>query len=408
METPHELTEQSGQNEMDQLMKSLATMAPVKQGTIIKGRIVQVLPDGVLVDIGGKAEGLVPAVEWGGNHLEEAQPGAEVEVFVLRRESREEETEGMVLLSKRRADYERAWQRILDAHEKGDILTVLVKDRVKGGLVVDLGLEGFVPASQVLIPKGKRLEHLVGRTIKVKILEIERDRRRVLCSNKMALEEDRASRRQQVLETLKEGMTLEGVVRRITDFGAFVDLGGVDGLLHISEMSWGRLNHPSEALRVGQKIQVAVIGYDPSGPRISLSLKPLLPDPWRTAEKDYPINSRVTGVVSRIVPFGAFVRLPTGIEGVIPSNELSEKRGVKAEDILKVGQEVEAKVLQVSPQQRRILLSLRQVAQEQERLELREYLHQQPTPKVTIGDYFPDPKDKRRKESEESAEEEEE
>ncbi len=376
---------------MDQLMKSLATMAPVRQGSIIKGRVVQVLPEGVLVDIGGKAEGFIPAVEWGGDHLSEARPEMELEVFVLRRESRAEETEGMVLLSKRRADYEKAWQRILEAYEKGEILRVLVKDRVKGGLVVDLGLEGFVPASQVAIPQGKRLEHLIGRTIKVKILEIEKDRRRVLCSNKLALEEDRSYRRQQVLASLQEGSFVDGVVGLLSDFGAFVVLGGVDGLLHISEMSWGRLNHPSEAVRVGQKIQVSVIAYDPNGPRISLSLKPLLPDPWGTAEKDYPVNSRVRGTVSRMVPFGAFVRLPSGIEGVIPTSEVSEKRGVRVDEILKVGQEVEVKVLQVNPQQRRILLSLRQVAQEQERLELREYLQRQTPPQVTIGDIFPNP-----------------
>jgi len=374
---------------MEEMMRALEAMQPVRTGDILKGRIVQVRQDGVSVDIGGKAEGFIPAIEWGGNHLEEAKVGDEVEVYVLRPESKAEETEGMVLLSKRRADYERAWKRVQEAYENGEILQVMVKDRIKGGLLVDLGVDGFVPASQVVIPTGWRLEHFIGRTIKVKIIEIDRDRRRVLCSNKIALEEDRERRRQETLSKLYEGAIVEGIVRRITDFGAFVDLGGVDGLLHVSEMGWTRVNHPSEVVKEGQRIQVAVVGIDPEGPRISLSLKPLLPDPWRTAEQDYPVGAKVKGVVTRIVPFGVFVRLPTGIEGVIPNNELSTRRNVRAEDVVKVGQEVEAKVYQVNPQQRRILLSMRQVAQEQERLELREYMQKQSAPQITLGDVFP-------------------
>jgi 4-hydroxy-3-methylbut-2-enyl diphosphate reductase len=379
---------------MDEMMKALESMQPVRTGDILTGRIVQVRQDGVMVDIGGKAEGFIPAIEWGGNHLEEAKVGDEVEVYVLRPESKAEETEGMVLLSKRRADYERAWKRVQEAYENGEILQVMVKDRIKGGLLIDLGVDGFVPASQVVIPQGWKLEHFIGRTIKVKIIEIDRDRRRVLCSNRVALEEDRIRRKRETLSRLHEGAIVEGIVRRITDFGAFVDLGGVDGLLHVSEMGWTRVNHPSEVVKEGQKIQVAVVKIDQSDPseppRISLSLKPLLPDPWRTAEQDYPVGAKVKGVVTRIVPFGVFVRLPTGIEGVIPNNELSTRRNVRAEDIVKVGQEVEAKVYQVNVQQRRILLSMRQVAQEQERLQLKEYMQQQTAPQITLGDVFPE------------------
>ncbi len=374
----------------DELMEALAAMPSVRVGDILKGQIVQVRQDGVLVDIGGKAEGFIPAIEWGGNHLEEAKVGEEVEVYVLRPESRAEETEGMVLLSKRRADYERAWKRVQEAYENGEILQVMVKDRIKGGLLVDLGVDGFVPGSQVVIPTGWRLEDFIGRTIKVKIIEIDRERRRVLCSNKIALKEDRERRRQETLLKLYEGAIVEGVVRRITDFGAFVDLGGIDGLLHISEMGWTRVERPEEVVSEGQKIQVAVIGIDPEGPRISLSLKPLLPDPWRTAEQDYPVGSKVKGKVTRIVPFGVFVRLPTGIEGVIPNNELSTRRNVNPREIVQEGQEVEAKVYQVNVQQRRILLSMRQVAQEQERLELRQYMERQSTPQPTLGDVFPE------------------
>ncbi|MCS7191436.1 MAG: S1 RNA-binding domain-containing protein [Armatimonadetes bacterium] len=374
---------------MDEMMQAFKAMQPVRTGEILTGLVVQVRQDGVLIDIGGKAEGFIPASEWGGNHLEEAKIGEKIEVYVLRPESKAEETEGMVLLSKRRADYERAWKRIQEAFENGEILQVMVKDRIKGGLIVDLGIDGFVPASQVVIPSGWRLEHFIGRTIKIKIIEIDRDKRRVLCSNRIALDEDRERRRQETLAKLYEGAILEGTVRRIADFGAFVDLGGVDGLLHVSEMGWTRVNHPSEVVKEGQKLQVAVIGFEPDGPKISLSLKPLLPDPWRTAPQDYPVGSKVKGVVTRIVPFGVFVKLPTGIEGVIPNNELSTRRNVRAEDIVKVGQEIEAKVYQVETEKRRILLSMRQVAQERERLELRQYMEQQPSPQITLGDVFP-------------------
>ncbi len=375
---------------MDEMKRALSALPSVRTGDILTGRIVQVRQDGVLVDIGGKAEGFIPALEWGGDHQGEAKVGEELEVYVLRPESKAEETEGMVLLSKRRADYERAWKRVQEAFEQGEILQVIVKDRIKGGLLVDLGVDGFVPASQVAIPPGWRLEHFIGRTIKVKILEIDRDRRRVLCSNKVALEQDRDRRRQETLSRLQEGAVVEGVVRRITGFGAFVDLGGVDGLLHISEMAWTRVNHPSEVVKEGQRLQVAIIGLDPEEPRISLSLKPLLPDPWRTAEQDYPVGSTVKGVVTRIVPFGVFVRLPSGIEGVIPNNELSTRRNIRPEEFVSVGQEVQAKVYQVNTQQRRILLSMRQVAQQQERLELKEYTQKQTPPKMTLGDVFPE------------------
>lgn len=374
-------------SEMDELAQALAAMTPVRTGDIITGRIMQVRQDGVLVDIGGKAEGFIPAIEWGGNLLGEAKVGEDVEVYVLRPESKAEETEGMVLLSKRRADYEKAWKRVQESFEQGEILQAMVKDRIKGGLVVDLGVDGFVPASQVAIPKGWRLESFIGRTIKVKILEIDRERRRVLCSNKVALKQDRERRRQELLSHFHEGLIVDGIVRRLTDFGAFVDLGGVDGLLHVSEMGWTRVNHPSEVVKEGQRLQVVIIGFDPEGPRISLSLKPLLPDPWRTVEQDYPVGITVKGVVTRIVPFGVFVRLPTGIEGVIPNNELSGRRGARAEDVVSISQEVEARVTQVNVQQRRILLSLRSVIQERERTELHDYMR--PAPSVTLGNLFP-------------------
>ncbi|MFA4044748.1 MAG: hypothetical protein HZRFUVUK_001548 [Candidatus Fervidibacterota bacterium] len=365
---------------------AVTSVAEVKRGDIIEGTIVQVREDGVLVDVGAKAEGLIPVEEWGGDMFSEAKVGDKVEVYVLRVEEERDEREGLIILSKRRADYERIWRRIVEAYEKGEILTAMVKDRVRGGLIVDLGIEGFVPASHVYLGRRKRLENFIGRTIHVKVIELDKERRRVICSNTIALEEERQRQREETLKRIKVGEVIQGVVRRIVSYGAFIDVGGIEGLLHISEMSWVRIDHPSEVLKEGDVVQVVVLDFDPETERLSLGMRQLLPDPWKTAEKDFPVGSRVKGKVTRIVPAGAFVRMPNGIEGIIPISEVSERRISKITDVLSVGQEVEAKVIQVSSAQRRLVLSLRQVAQEEERKQLREMMQRQAPPKVTLGD----------------------
>ncbi|MFA4016220.1 MAG: hypothetical protein RUDDFDWM_001323 [Candidatus Fervidibacterota bacterium] len=365
---------------------AVTSVAEVKRGDIVEGTIVQVREDGVLVDVGAKAEGLIPVEEWGGDIFSEAKVGDKVEVYVLRVEEERDEREGLIILSKRRADYERIWRRIVEAYEKGEILTAMVKDRVRGGLVVDLGIDGFVPASHVYLGRRKRLENFIGRTIHVKVIELDRERRRVICSNTIALEEERQRQREETLKRIKVGEVIQGVVRRIVSYGAFIDVGGVEGLLHISEMSWVRIDHPSEILKEGDVVQVVVLDFDPETERLSLGMRQLLPDPWKTAEKDFPVGSRVKGKVTRIVPAGAFVRMPNGIEGIIPISEVSEKRISKITDVLSVGQEVEVKVIQVNSAQRRLVLSLRQVAQEEERKQLREIMQKQAPPKVTLGD----------------------
>jgi 4-hydroxy-3-methylbut-2-enyl diphosphate reductase len=365
---------------------AVTSVAEVKRGDIIEGTIVQVREDGVLVDVGAKAEGLIPVEEWGGDMFSEAKVGDKVEVYVLRVEEERDEREGLIILSKRRADYERIWRRIVEAYEKGEILTAMVKDRVRGGLIVDLGIEGFVPASHVYLGRRKRLENFIGRTIHVKVIELDKERRRVICSNTIALEEERQRQREETLKRIKVGEVIQGVVRRIVSYGAFIDVGGIEGLLHISEMSWVRIDHPSEVLKEGDVVQVVVLDFDPETERLSLGMRQLLPDPWKTAEKDFPVGSRVKGKVTRIVPAGAFVRMPNGIEGIIPISEVSERRISKITDVLSVGQEVEVKVIQVSSAQRRLVLSLRQVAQEEERKQLREMMQRQAPPKVTLGD----------------------
>lgn len=367
--------------------ESITSPSEIRRGDILVGTIVQVRRDGVMVDIGAKSEGFIPADEWG-ESLDTAVVGEKVEVYVLRVEEERDEQEGLILLSKRRADYERTWRRIVEAYESGEILTAMVKDRVRGGLVVDLGIDGFVPGSQVYLGRRRRLENFVGRAIKVKIIELDRERRRIVCSNTIALEEERQRMKEETLKRIRVGEVLQGIVRRIRDYGAFIDVGGIEGLLHVSEMSWTRIEHPSEVLKEGDVVQVVVLDFDPETERLSLGMRQLLPDPWKTAEKDFPVGLKVKGKVSRLVPAGAFVRMPNGIEGIIPMSEVSEKRVARISDVLSIGQEVEVKVIQVNSAQRRLVLSLRQVIQERERQQLQELMQQQTAPRVTLGDAF--------------------
>jgi 4-hydroxy-3-methylbut-2-enyl diphosphate reductase len=263
----------------------------------------------------------------------------------------------------------------------------MVTDRVKGGLVVDLGMRGFLPASHVRTRNVHALDRFVGQSVRVKIVEVDRARKRVVVSQREAAEEERRKRRDQVLETLVENKIYAGVVRRTTDYGVFVDLGGVDGLLHITEMSWTRINHPSDVVKVGDKIDVMVLRYDRERNRISLGLKQILPDPWEEVRDHYKVGQTVAGTVTRVVPFGAFVRLETGIEGIIPNAEMPGGRGQRAQDVLSVSESVQVKIVSIRQPERRMTLSLRQLQQAQERRELKEYMQrQEESSRVTIGD----------------------
>jgi len=370
------------QNEME------AALSPLTKGQIVEGLIVQLDEGGALVDVGTKSEGHIPPNELGATVHEDGTPlsvGDRVAVYVVR----PEDEEGNPVLSKRMADYESTWFRLTRAFEGREVIAAMVVDRVKGGLVVDLGVRGFLPASHVRIRNVHALDRLVGQSLRVKIIEVDRARKRVVVSHKDAVEEERQKRRDQVITSLQENQVYKGVVRRITDYGAFVDLGGVDGLLHVTEMSWTRIDHPSEVLRVGDKIDVMVLRFDRESNRISLGRKQILPDPWEEARERFKVGQSVTGTVSRVVPFGAFVKLETGIEGIIPNSELPGGRGAKAQEFLKVGDKVEAKVVNVRAGERRMTLSLRQVQQAEERRELREYMdRQQDESRVTIGDLF--------------------
>lgn len=345
-------------DEMPDGKEMLEKLPEVRQGDIIKGTVVSIDENGAMVDVGLKSEGFIPASEISrrGAPDQEIKPGDEISVYVLSVDS----GEGGLRLSKRRADEELAWQRLENARVEGKTIEAPVIQEVKGGLVVDVGVRGFVPASQVERGYVSDLGKYVGKTLRMKVLELDRRKNRVILSQRVVLEEEHERLKEETWATIAEGQIRHGVVKGITDFGVFVDLGGVDGLLQISELAWGRVRHPSEVVKEGDEIDVMVLRVDKEKGKISLGRKQVLPDPWDTVESKYPAGSVVTGVVTRIAPFGAFVELEPGVEGLVHISELSYERVARPEDVVKVGDTVRAKVLRVRPAERRIALSIRE------------------------------------------------
>lgn len=336
----------------------------LSEGDVVEGTVVHIDREGVLVDVGTKSEGIIRLPELtrdpSQNPEDVVSVGETIKVYVLKPEG----ADGNLLLSKKRADFEIAWDRVQLAHDEGQYLTAMVTDRVKGGLVVDLGIRGFVPASHVGSGKVKNLDKYLGQSLPLKVLEVDRERKKVVLSHRMAVEEQRDKKREETLGDLAEGQVRAGVVRRITDYGAFVDLGGLDGLLHISEMSWTRINHPSEVVKVGQKIQVMVLKVNSESGRVSLGMRQILPDPWQNLGDRYNVGDIIHVKISRLVPFGAFVQLEEGVEAIIPNQELSQRRIKKPEQVVAVGDEVDAKILDLRPDERRMTLSTRAVMPE--------------------------------------------
>jgi 4-hydroxy-3-methylbut-2-enyl diphosphate reductase len=360
---------------------------PLKPGTLIKGHVVRIDENTgeVMVDIGAKSEGIIPRDEVG---YEDVNVGDEIEVVVRR----SEDDEGHPVLSKARADYKRLWRELNQAKIDQTPLEGTVKEQVKGGLIVDLGVPAFVPARYVDTRHKGDLTRFVGKVIPVKILEIDEKRSKVIASHKAAAEEDRKAREAAAWGNLEKDKIIEGTVQRITDFGAFIDLGGVDGLLHVREMSWGRVEHPSHVVKKGQRLQVVILDIDEERKRIALGLKQLQADPWKNVGKNYRPGQMVKGKVTRMVPTCAFVEVEEGVEGIIPISEMSEQRIKTPEEVLAVGQEVEARVKAVEPRQRRISLSLRAAVQERERREtrstMREINERGGNDEVRLGDVF--------------------
>ncbi|MGQ9455973.1 MAG: 30S ribosomal protein S1 [Armatimonadota bacterium] len=344
------------------------TFKSLNVGDLVDGVVVHIDREGVLVDVGTKSEGTIKPDELSRDPSlspeEVVSVGEKIKVYVVEPESQE----GGPVLSKKRADFENAWERVEKAYQEGSTLRAMVTDRVKGGLVVDLGIRGFVPASHVGGGNVRNLDRYIGQSLPFKVIEVDREHRKVVLSNRLAIEEEQKLARERTLASLVEGQIREGVVRRITDFGAFVDLGGgVDGLLHKSEMSWTRINHPSDVVKVGQKINVMILKLNLEQGRVSLGLRQILPDPWEEIKQLYQVGDIISGTISRIVPFGAFVQVAGGVEGIVPTSEMAYRRVNNPEEVVSVGQSVEVKVIDIRPDERRLTLSLRQAQAERER-----------------------------------------
>ena len=331
-------------------------MRTFAEGSIVKGRILQKRPNEVLVDIGYKSEGVISLSEF--EETDQLEVGNEVEVLLERLEN----DEGMVVLSKEKAAQKQNWEKIVKIFNEGGLISGKVKAVVKGGLMLNVGVEAFLPGSQVDIIAPKDLRVYEGKTLECKIVKLNEERKNVVLSRRELIEAERAEKRAKLLGGIEKGGTVKGTVKNITDFGAFIDLDGLDGLLHITDMSWSRLNHPSELLKVGQEVEVLVLDIDREKERVSLGLKQKSTNPWEKIAEKYPVNMKVKGKVTNLVPYGAFVELEPGIEGLVHVSELSwTKRIARPADVLTQGQEVEAVVLGVSKEDQKVSLSVRQL-----------------------------------------------
>ena len=327
----------------------------LREGSIVTGTIQEIRPQVVLVDIGYKSEGAISISEF---EDEEIEVGDQIEVLLERLEN----DEGIVVLSKEKAAHKQNWDKIVGVYRDGGLVKGKVKSVVKGGLMVNVGVEAFLPGSQVDIIPPRDLNEYVGKVYEFKIVKVNDDRKNIVLSRREVIEAERADQRQRFLETVKEGDKVEGIVKNITDFGAFVDLRGMDGLLHITDMSWGRVNHPSEMLHIGQSLEVVILEVDREKERVSLGLKQMTDNPWADIERKYPINSHVKGRVTKLLPYGAFVELEKGVEGLVHVSELSwVKRITRPSDVLKLDQEIEAVVLSISVKEQKISLVVRQL-----------------------------------------------
>lgn len=365
-------------SDMESYEKSFLKIEP---GQYLTGKVVKIDKDEILVDVGYKTEGVIPPHEISQMGDDPGLTvGQEIEVMVLK----VRDAEGELILSKKRADLEAAWKKIIHAFEHQEIIAATCIEQVKGGLIVDIGLRGFVPQSHVDVRPVRDLSDFVGEELRLKILELDRSRRKVVLSRKKVIEEERETSRESTLKSLYEGEIREGKVARITNFGAFVNLGGVDGLIHISELSWRRVNHPSEVVRVGDVVEVLVLKVDSKKEKISLSLRQAKSDPWLTVGEVFKIGSIAKGKVSKLAKNYVFVELLEGVEGLIPLIELSEDKIIRPEDILKENQAIDIKILDVRVSERRIILSLKQAQAESSREEYMGYMS--PRGKNTIGD----------------------
>ena len=350
------------EDEMEQFIDT--TLTSFEDGDLVKGTVVKIEHDEVLVDIGYKSEGVIPARELtirkDANPADLVAVGDDIEALVLQKEDKE----GRLILSKKRAEYERAWADVERYFESSEIVEGEVIEIVKGGLIVDIGLRGFLPASLVDLRRVKDLQSFLGEKIESRVIEMDRHRNNVVLSRRIILEEGRKADRGEILSKLQEGMILPGTISSIVDFGAFVDLGGIDGLVHISELSWGHITHPNEVVKVGDPVEVKVLDVNVKRERISLGLKQTQEDPWKALVSKFPIDSIVEGKVTKLVPFGIFVDLGNSVEGLVHISELARGHVDTPDQVVAVGDEIQVKVMNIDEERRRVSLSMRAAAED--------------------------------------------
>jgi small subunit ribosomal protein S1 len=338
-----------------------ATFRPIEEGEVVTGHVVRIDKDEVLVDIGYKSEGVIPANELSIRKAvdpsEEVHLGEEVDAIVMTKEDQD----GRLIMSKKRARFEKAWRRIETAAESGEPVEGTVIEVVKGGLIIDLGVRGFLPASLVDIRRVPNLDEYMGTKIETKVIELNRSRNNVVLSRRAVLEEERKEVRQQILDRLQPGLVVEGQISNIVDFGAFVDLDGIDGLIHISELSWSHVNHPSEILSIGDTVKVKVLDIDRDRQRISLGLKQTQEDPWQRIVDTYNVGDELEGKVTKVVTFGAFVEILDGVEGLVHISELAPHHVESPREIVHPGDEIRVKILEIDSERRRLSLSAKRV-----------------------------------------------
>ncbi len=346
-----------------------AVLIDFKDGDIVEGDIVRIDKDEVLVDIGYKSEGLIPnnelSIRKGADPMEIVELGQHIEALVLQKE----DADGRLILSAKRAAFERAWKRIEESYNDQRTVEGPVIEVVKGGLIIDIGLRGFLPASLVDIRRVRNLDSFLGQRLECKVIELNRSRNNVVLSRRAVLEEERKEERDKILTNLEEGEIVQGVVSNLVDFGAFVDLEGIDGLIHISELSWNHVDHPSEVVEVGEEVEVKVLEVDRDRERISLGLKQTRKDPWQEIVEQVEIGGQITGRITKLVSFGAFVEVAEGVEGLIHISELAEHHVETPDEIVRSGDEVEARIIDVDAKRRRLSLSLRPKKEDREEKE---------------------------------------
>src|SRR5215217_5042322 len=336
------------------------TLASIEEGEIVKSRVLEIRDNMVVLDIGFKSEGTIPLEEF--KDLPDLKPGDEVEVLL----EHLEDQEGSVVLSKKKADFMRVWERIRLAYENDEPVEGTLVKKIKGGVVVDLmGVDAFLPGSQIALRRVPNIDELLGQKYEFKIIKLNKRRRNIVVSRRVILEQERAGKREKLMKELSKDQVRKGVVKNITDFGAFIDLGGVDGLLHITDMSWGRISHPSEMVQIGQELEIKVLDIDWERERISLGLKQLQAYPWKDVAAKYPVGTRVNGKVVSITNYGAFIELEPGIEGLVHISEMSWTRNVRhPSKLVSIGEAIEAVVLKVDPNEEKISLGMKQTEQD--------------------------------------------